>query len=211
MEPNTLWQNVWESARNQADQPPAPPAGQNGQMPAPPDGQNGQMPMPADPPAPAGMEEMPGCPDGMAEQAESARQQSGYGDLPASAPLANPYVPYQRDDPERYEQARALIRGTLFPGLDLPLFSQQNFDEKEGPLARLMALSFAVTELGEYLDTHSYDTQVLNLFRKYTGEYKTALEKYEQTNGPLLQAHSGGNGVYDWTRSPWPWDYVQEV
>ena len=42
------------------------------------------------------------------------------GTLPACAPLANPYVPFQNDNPERYAAGRALMKGTLFPGLDLP-------------------------------------------------------------------------------------------
>ena len=42
------------------------------------------------------------------------------GRLPASAPLANPYVPFQMENPPKYEPGKALVRGTLFPGLDLP-------------------------------------------------------------------------------------------
>ena len=33
------------------------------------------------------------------------------GNLPAMAPLANPYVPYQMDDPPQYQPEKALIRG----------------------------------------------------------------------------------------------------
>ena len=43
------------------------------------------------------------------------------GRLPAMAPLANPYVPFQLEDPPKYEPRKALVRGTLYPGLDLPL------------------------------------------------------------------------------------------
>ena len=32
------------------------------------------------------------------------------GTLPACAPLANPYVPFQNDNPERYAAGRALDR-----------------------------------------------------------------------------------------------------
>ena len=42
------------------------------------------------------------------------------GRLPAAAPLANPYVPFQMENPPKYEPRKALVRGTMFPGLDLP-------------------------------------------------------------------------------------------
>ena len=47
-------------------------------------------------------------------------RQGGDGRMPATAPLANPYVPFQDEDPPKYEARMGLIRGTLFPGLDLP-------------------------------------------------------------------------------------------
>ena len=51
------------------------------------------------------------------------------GRLPARAPLANPYVPFQLENPPRYEASKALVRGTLFPGLDLPLLGMVNKNE----------------------------------------------------------------------------------
>jgi hypothetical protein len=35
------------------------------------------------------------------------------GRMPAMAPLANPYVPFQLEDPPKYTARMALIRGTL--------------------------------------------------------------------------------------------------
>ncbi len=42
------------------------------------------------------------------------------GRLPATAPLANAFVPFQNENSPRYEARKGLIRGTLYPGLDLP-------------------------------------------------------------------------------------------
>ena len=57
-------------------------------------------------------------------QTQAAQTAEGCGDmrgtLPACAPLANPYVPFQGQNPDRYTAGRALMKGTLFPGLDLP-------------------------------------------------------------------------------------------
>ena len=59
-------------------------------------------------------------------------QQGGCGRLPATAYLANPYVPFQIEDPPKYEPKVAIIRGTLFPGLDLPFMNMVN--QKELPM-----------------------------------------------------------------------------
>ena len=60
------------------------------------------------------------------------------GNLPSCAPLANPYVPFQQTGPELYQAPCALIRGTLFPGLDLPYGGQENTQEKLATALTLM-------------------------------------------------------------------------
>ena len=59
----------------------------------------------------------------------------GEGRLPASAPLANPYVPFQNENPMKYEARKAMVRGTLFPGLDLPFMGMVN--KQEAPVTPL--------------------------------------------------------------------------
>ena len=92
----------------------------------------------------------------------------GVGTLPQGgcAPLAFPYVPMQKIDPERYSQQDALRAGTLFPGLHLPFRAQMEtkFPAVNPALAELMALDFAIDELGLYLATHPEDTEALNLY-----------------------------------------------
>ena len=51
------------------------------------------------------------------------------GKLPASAPLANPYVPFQLEQPPMYEARQGIIRGTMYPGLDLPFMGKVNKKE----------------------------------------------------------------------------------
>ena len=70
------------------------------------------------------------------------------GRLPAMAPLANPYVPFQLENPPQYEAQKGLVRGTLFPGLDLPFMGMVNLNElPETPSSQMQALAFAVQEL----------------------------------------------------------------
>ena len=76
------------------------------------------------------------------------------GRLPSLAPLANPYVPFQQDDPPKYEAKKGIVRGTLFPGLDLPFMGRVNQAElPASAMSELQALAFAVQELALYLDT----------------------------------------------------------
>ena len=130
------------------------------------------------------------------------------GYLPKLAPLANPYVPFQRENPKQYAAKRGLIRGTLFPGLDLPFMGMVNTKEKsDTPLHELMALNFAITELALYLDTHPKDTEVLELMRSYISLYLAGKKKYEEKCGPLTHMDAVQNGEFAWMQGPWPWEY----
>ena len=133
-----------------------------------------------------------------------------YGRLPQYAPLANPYVPFQQSNAPTYPAKVGVVRGTLFPGLDLPFLGMVNNGSLEDrPLHELQALSFAISELGLYLDTHAEDEAALALFRQYVDLYDNGLARYEAENGPLTQRVAGANGSYGWLSNPWPWD-IQE-
>lgn len=130
------------------------------------------------------------------------------GEMPKCGMLAVPYVPVQRDTDGSYQADKALARGTLFPGLDLPYLGMVNESTgASGPLNELMALGFAVQELGLYLDTHQEDAQALALFQKYNKLYSEGVAEYERRYGPLQMTSSGGP-TFDWVDNPWPWDSV---
>ena len=120
----------------------------------------------------------------------------GEGRLPALAPLANPYVPFQLENPPRYEAPMGLVRGTLFPGLDLPFRGMVNQKElPEMPLAELQALGFAVQELA------------LDLYRSYQQLYRRSREAYSRKHGPLNHMQETEGDSYEWLDDPWPWEY----
>lgn len=132
------------------------------------------------------------------------------GRLPASAPLANPYVPFQLENPEMYHPEEAIVKGTLFPGLNLPFMGKTNIPSKNtSPLFQLQTIAFAIQELALYLDTHKEDTEAFNAFQSYRKLYAKALESYEQNCGPLT--HLGITGdEYNWLEKPWPWEYMAD-
>lgn len=128
------------------------------------------------------------------------------GKMPKCGMLAVPYVPVQRSTDDSYKADKALARGTLFPGLDLPYLGMVNESAgTPGPLQEVMALGFAVQELGLYLDTHKDDKQALELFQKYNKLYSEGVAEYERRYGPLQLTSTGGPS-FDWVDDPWPWD-----
>ncbi len=131
------------------------------------------------------------------------------GTLPgACASLVFPYVAMQGANPDRYNQNEALAAGTLFPGLRMPFFkeTQARMNCSNTALCELMALDFAINELGLYLDTHSDDTEALQLYTNYVTLAKEGRQRYEATYGPLQQTAVNLAGGYTWLDDPWPWD-----
>ena len=130
------------------------------------------------------------------------------GSLPgACAALAFPYVPMQENDPARYSQSDAMRAGTLFPGLDLPFHKEMRSRYPDAPnaLTELMALDFAIQELGLYLTTHANDREVLELYWSYIRLGKQGREKYVEQYGPLCLTDVTP-GSFKWLNDPWPWD-----
>lgn len=133
----------------------------------------------------------------------------GEGRLPSQAPLANPYVPFQADNPPRYEPRKALVRGTLFTGLDLPFMGLINKSEQPiTPLTELQVMAFAIQELALYLDTHQNDKEALELYAMLQKNYCEAKNAYEQANGPTTHYSTVPQSKYKWLNDPWPWEYA---
>ncbi len=134
----------------------------------------------------------------------------GSGTLPgACAPLAFPYIPMQENNPSRYSQMEALETGTLFPGLNLPFKEaiQARTKLANTALVELMALDFAIDELGLYLTTHAQDQEALQLYWSYVQLSREGREKYQKMYGPLLQTDLTPEEGYVWLKDPWPWDF----
>lgn len=134
----------------------------------------------------------------------------GLGTLPGRcAQLAFPYIPMQENNPVRYSRMEALETGTLFPGLNLPFKAaiQARTKLANTALVELMALDFAVDELGLYLTTHAQDQEALQLYWSYVQLSKEGREKYQKMYGPLQQTDLTPADGYAWLKDPWPWDF----
>ena len=130
------------------------------------------------------------------------------GRLPSMAPLANPYVPFQLEDPPKYEPRKALVRGTLFPGLDLPFMGMVNQQEQPiTPKTELQTAAFLIQELALYLDTHPKDKEALALYQAYQKAYHKAMMDYNE-NAPIKHGLPTQGDRYRWLDDPWPWEYA---
>jgi spore coat protein JB len=112
-----------------------------------------------------------------------------------------PAYPYVLPQPlvNRYSDEDAIIRGTLFPELDLPF---HNFHIAQPlpktPLTELMMLDFVCLELRLYLDTHPDDASAAEIFEEYRRKSADAKKALRDT-----QENQQFNS---WVFSPWPWE-----
>lgn len=132
----------------------------------------------------------------------------GEGRLPAMAPLANPYVPFQLEDPPRYEPRKALVRGTLFCGLDLPFMGMVNQQEQPiTPTTELQTLGFMIQELALYLDTHPDDKEAFELYQNYQKMLHKGMMEMNAER-PINHGLPTKGDRYRWLDDPWPWEYA---
>ena len=141
------------------------------------------------------------------------RTDCGYkcGALPECYPLASGLVAPQTDDSPRYKTDKALARGTLFPGLDLPLANIANSSAPDIPAAELMAIQFAAHDLSLYLDTHREDSEAFETYKELLGLYKEGARRYAQMYGPLTKTDLTGAEGYVWLDGPWPWENTERT
>ncbi len=145
-------------------------------------------------------------------ECDHALDNCGYksGKLKRCAPLATAYVPAQQEPEPRYAAEKALARGTLFPGLDLPLGNIVNQDTADVPMAELMAIDFAAHDLSLYLDTHPEDAEAFAVYKDLLALAEEGKNRYVKRYGPICKTDLVNAASYCWTRSPWPWEMTAE-
>lgn len=129
------------------------------------------------------------------------------GPLPSCAPLALGTIPMQTAAEPAYESAEALVRGTLFPGLDLPFMDYvATGTAGNTPMAELMALDFVTQELALYLDTHPNDTEAFETWKCFTELAAEGRERYIRQYGPVQRSDTAAFDSWVWPDTAWPWE-----
>lgn len=132
------------------------------------------------------------------------------GTMEPCMPLAVPYVPMQQFSMPQYPKDKALSRGTLFPGLDLPLgnviVKTRSIDT---PLEEVMAIDFVAHELHLYLDTHKDDSEAFETYRSFLKLSQEAHKRYTELYGPITTGDMIDSKHFTWLKNPWPWEYTE--
>ena len=71
-------------------------------------------------------------------------------------------------------------------------------------LSDIRCLKFAITDIGEYLNTHPDDQKALCLHREYSHQLRDLSDKYQRIYGPLSIYFPCNSGR--WLEEPWPWE-----
>ncbi len=108
--------------------------------------------------------------------------------------------------------ATGFLRGNMMRDEYVPY---KNYNEvkliptskREEVLWKIMELSFAITDLNLYLDGHPSDLESYELLQKYVDEKRALDQEYVTKYGPLKVTNTKTK-QYEWTKSPWPWDYM---
>ena len=75
-------------------------------------------------------------------------------------------------------------------------------------LTEIRCLKFAITDLGEYLNTHPDDQKALCLHREYSQQLRDLSDKYQRIYGPLSIYFPCNS--WSWLAEPWPWERSEE-
>ncbi|MGN1300374.1 MAG: spore coat protein CotJB [Clostridia bacterium] len=74
----------------------------------------------------------------------------------------------------------------------------------EKMLSDIRCLKFAITDIGEYLNTHPDDQKALCLHREYSHQLRDLSDKYQRIYGPLSIYFPCNS--WRWLEEPWPWE-----
>ncbi len=104
---------------------------------------------------------------------------------------------------------KGLRQGTIFPSLYKPFYIVEQMsspktmpkDEWENQLCIIQEISFAITDLLLFLDTHPDSQEALNKLNEYRLQRKDLLYQFASNYFPLTQDCEGL-----WSEGPVPWD-----
>lgn len=111
-----------------------------------------------------------------------------------------------------FDPYNGFIRGNLFKNLYDPYKSGEPYEIKPmNQQAELLtyvdALSFAMIDLGLFLDVNPNNQEAIKLFNQYREEKEKLTKEYESKYGPItLDSDSLNSYPWAWNDMPWPWD-----
>lgn len=124
--------------------------------------------------------------------------------------LLNEYFNFENNKPEIVNPKDGLILGNMFYNSYIPYKDYKPCEyvacnEKEKLLLRIQELTFALNDLGLYLDLDPKDEQTYNLFKIYANELNKCKKKYTDQY-EVLELNEDIKTDYTWYKNPWPWE-----
>lgn len=83
-------------------------------------------------------------------------------------------------------------------------YNEKNKEIGEKLLSDIRCLQFAITDIGEYLNTHPDDEKAICLHREYCQRLRDLSNKYQKIYGPLTIEFPCNK--WRWIEEPWPWE-----
>lgn len=79
---------------------------------------------------------------------------------------------------------------------------------QEQLLLYINQVSFVISDMLLYLDTHPFDCKALAHCNKHLAMRKHALKEYARLYGPLTidTANDAASESWEWVNTPWPWE-----
>lgn len=85
-------------------------------------------------------------------------------------------------------------------------FRNNDSCDRKQLLNSIRAYSFAIIDVGLYLDTNPECELALEYYNTYRDLYSEAVEVYENNFGPLSIYGNQNDDRWEWTCAPWPWE-----
>jgi len=116
-----------------------------------------------------------------------------------------------KEKPRLTSVDEGFLKGNMFENLYEPYKNYTYYkimpkSKREELLLDIISLSFAINDLGLYLDLNPDDTDILKKFRSLV---ESACEKemeYVKNYGPLEMIDNDSSKKFNWIKNPWPWD-----
>jgi spore coat protein JB len=79
---------------------------------------------------------------------------------------------------------------------------------QEQLLLHITEVSFVITDMLLYLDTHPDEQQALDFIKDHIVMRNNALKIYSRLYGPLTidTADDNASNSWEWVNTPWPWE-----
>lgn len=73
-------------------------------------------------------------------------------------------------------------------------------------MKEIMAVDFALIDLGLYLNTHPTDFKIICVYNNCVQKYKELINEFHEKYGPIYNEFYTSPSRWKWSEMPWPWD-----